>query len=470
MRASTIGQVGQSSEYDNFHSVNKHDLWSKPEKPRTIRKQKVGTVSRETIIHAKTAIQQAVQSDLIEFPIINNLQELEEIISTRDVIPAMCSMYSHPLMKKHLQHVTTPMLLIHEVLSNLEMKKHAKILCMFNVEWVAYLVKVLNYDVNNIYFIDDGVDIKDGTGKIVSIKSWVLVNTLGIPVENLIYHTEMEVKNMKFDYIVGNPPYDSLSALHQQFFVKAFGLLTDDGTIAFIQPANPYFNKKDTRKKKAELSMREIIKQHCIKVIFKNEDVFYNAQLGSKLAITYASPEKISNEMQVIYQNGVKETSDLAGVNQLTIPGNVYKAVRTKLDNLCAANGNFYDANKNKNGLCAKLPKVRGHAGQDDFNTFIPTKSERTHYTYGNHDFGIPLEDKSHLENFYDYLETDFARACLALVKMDINLTGGELRHIPMVDFSKKYSEDELFNMAGLNDEEREILIKLIPDYYGRRK
>lgn len=448
---------------------------------KSSRGRKKATVPHETIVQAKTAVslvvQQIVAPVVIDPPIkkieppsvLIPLHELKRMIGF-NVVAEIKKMYERDFIKSHLQNVATPWGLVQEIFQKLKIGD-GTFLCMFNVEWVAYLVRVLKKDVNTIFFVDDGIDMNDGTGKISSIKAQLVVDMLGVPKENIIHHSKIERMTMKFDYIVGNPPYDSLRALHQQFFVKAFGLLKDEGMIAFIQPANPYFNKKNTRKKRAELEMQDIIREHCIEVHFKNEDVFENARLGSKLAITYASPKKVGDEIKVIYQNGSKEGSDLDGINQLTIPGNVYKTVRQKIDKFCETNGNFYDANKNKTGVCAKLPKVRGTPGQDDFATLIPkNKTDRAVYTYGNHDFGIPLEDASHLDNFYDYLETDFARACLALVKMDINLTGGELRHVPMVDFSKKYSEDELFQMAGLNAEEREILIKLIPDYYGRRK
>lgn len=447
---------------------------------KSARGRKKATVSRETIVQAKTAVsllvQQIVAPVVIDPPIkkieppsvLIPLHQLKRLIGF-DVVVEIKKMYERDFIKSHFQNVATPWNLVQEIFQKMNIGDGA-ILCMFNVEWVAYLVRVLKKDVNTIFFVDDGLDMKDETGKISSIKAQLVVDMLGVPKENIIHHSKIERMTMKFDYIVGNPPYDSLRALHQQFFAKAFGLLKNEGMIAFIQPANPYFNKKNTRKKRAELEMQDIIREHCIEVHFKNEDVFENAQLGSKLAITYASPKKEGSQIKVKYQNGITEITDLSGINQLTISGNLYKTIREKIDKFCEMNGNFYDANKNKNGVCAKLPKVRGHAGQDDFNTFIPVKSERTHYTFDNHDFGIPLVDVSHLDNFYDYLETDFARACLALVKMDINLTGGELRHVPMVDFSKKYSEDELFEMAGLNEAEREILIKLIPDYYGRRK
>lgn len=53
---------------------------------------------------------------------------------------------------------------------------------------------------------------------------------------------------------------------------------------------------------------------------------------------------------------------------------------------------------------------------------------------------------------------------------MDINLTGGELKHVPMVDFSKTYSEDELFRMADISKSLQQEVNDVIPDYYRRRK
>jgi hypothetical protein len=66
---------------------------------------------------------------------------------------------------------------------------------------------VLKKDVNTIFFVDDGLDMNDGTGKISSIKAQLVVDMLGVPKENIIHHSKIEGNTMKFEYIVGNPPY-----------------------------------------------------------------------------------------------------------------------------------------------------------------------------------------------------------------------------------------------------------------------
>lgn len=115
-------------------------------------------------------------------------------------------MYERDFIKSHLQNVATPWDLVQEIFQKLKIGD-GTILCMFNVEWVAYLVRVLKKDVNTIFFVDDGLDMNDGTGKISSIKAQLVVDMLGVPKENIIHHSKIEGNTMKFDYIVGNPPY-----------------------------------------------------------------------------------------------------------------------------------------------------------------------------------------------------------------------------------------------------------------------
>ena len=41
---------------------------------------------------------------------------------------------------------------------------------------------------------------------------------------------------------------------------------------------------------------------------------------------------------------------------------------------------------------------------------------------------------------------------------------------MPLVDFSKVWSDDDVYELIGLTSAEREAIDAIIPDYYGRKK
>lgn len=449
---------------------------------KAVRGRKKATVPHETIAQAKTAVslvvQQIVAPVVIDPPIkkieppsvLIPLHQLKRMIGF-NVVAEIKKMYEREFIKNHLQNVATPWGLVQEIFQKLKIGD-GTFLCMFNVEWVAYLVRVLKKDVNTIFFVDDGLDMKDGTGKISSIKAQLVIDMFGVPKGNIIHHSKIERMTMKFDYIVGNPPYDGAAALHQKFFVKAFNLITETGKVAFIQPATPYFNKKNVRKKTADLEMITIVKDFAQAVVFCDETVFEGADVGTKLAITIASKRFNNGKIDVRYMNGDTIVSNFDGINQLQINPDVYSSIRTKYEKMSKLNGSFLSVVSVKTENKAYLAKIRGNVnGNPDFYTLVPNKTYRDkHFTCGNHDFGIPISENAHLQNFYDYCETFFARFALAMLKINPNSHRGEFALIPLVDFSRTYTEDELFDMAGFTDEEREIIMSTLPDYHNRRK
>lgn len=399
--------------------------------------------------------------------IINSHPDVSE--DYREWVKVLFSPEWAELLKNQLQSEHTPFALCVEILDKVKIDTNKKVLVISAIEFIVVLIDKFGIKKENIFFLDEGR--KDAT--MDHIKREVILEADMIPEQNILNMNE--VKKMKFDFVVGNPPYDSLKALHQQFFNLAFSLLTDDGSMVFIQPANPYLNKKETRRKTAELEMQGIIRNHVVSVHFKNEDVFENALIGSKLAITVATKKKTNGQFTATYPNNKQVVCGLDDVNQMYLDVEIYHSMRQKVMALCSKNGTLYSHSKLA-GDKAMLPKVRGHAGKIDFNTFIPDRTERekirnkrNSYNYGGHDFGVKLNDPSHLENFYNYLETDFARFCLALSKMDINLTGGELKTVPFLDFSKNYTDDELFSLAGFSGQEIQVVRNIIPDFYYRR-
>lgn len=109
----------------------------------------------------------------------------------------------------------TPKSVTETVLSSLDLTDKT-ILVMFNVEFVISLVETYNVPAKNILFYSDHEN-----------KNY-LVEKFGVK------YTTALGDDMKFDYIVGNPPYtNGQKLLYTKFFEKALDIAE---TVAFVMP------------------------------------------------------------------------------------------------------------------------------------------------------------------------------------------------------------------------------------------
>ena len=81
------------------------------------------------------------------------------------------------------------------------------------------------------------------------------------------------------------------------------------------------------------------------------------------------------------------------------------------------------------------------------------------------------------LNNFINYIKTDFVRTCLMLSKNHTNQFRGCFKRIPWFDFSDgKFNkspreiDDWLFKKYNINNEIRKHIEEILPDYYNIRK
>jgi hypothetical protein len=145
------------------------------------------------------------------------------------------------------QNIHTPFSLCGEMLGKLkeevekngERLKDKKIAVLFNVEFIEVLLFDFGIDPKNITFFAD------------SCPEWSYVYAAyGLPVTGEevrnVYSKNMletlEKINMKFDVVVGNPPYQSpvkkSDSIWKFFVIKATELVKDNGFVVFVNPCS----------------------------------------------------------------------------------------------------------------------------------------------------------------------------------------------------------------------------------------
>ena len=70
--------------------------------------------------------------------------------------------------------------------------------------------------------------------------------------------------------------------------------------------------------------------------------------------------------------------------------------------------------------------------------------------------------------NIYDYFTTNFARFGLSIYKFSADMHGGAMNGVPLLDFSKTYTDNEYWDMIGLDEDERNAINNSLPNYYTK--
>lgn len=93
-------------------------------------------------------------------------------------------------------------------------------------------------------------------------------------------------KNMKFDFVIQNPPYSG--SLHLNFLEKGLELLDKEkGKMTIIEPATWLINLRKNGKAKKYDEIKKLLKGHVSKVIIENMNKEFNTCLSVPFAITY---------------------------------------------------------------------------------------------------------------------------------------------------------------------------------------
>lgn len=312
------------------------------------------------------------------------------------------------------------------------------------------------------------------------------------------------MSNNKISFILQNPPYDH--GLYVKFLHKACELA--DHVIS-VQPATWFIGKKkDSR-------MTKILNESSNKLSIDMIDGarFFQGGILGQLAIcsidfTNDGDIEITNNNDTFHFNSIQEINTFCLDRKMTAFNDCIKTLY-ETDNLNNHLVKTYKlsyeerlklANANKHIL--RISGIRGHVDQDtgiksnDFYTLLsnnekeivskvllPSRSliENDKISKDPNKLLVNLcfifNDSISRDNLYNFIRTDFCRACFVLSKINVHFDGGELKYVPWFDFSDPHFsnppheiDDWLFDKYNISNDVRKHIEEILSDYYHIRQ
>jgi hypothetical protein len=428
-------------------------------------------------------LKKTVKEDVFVYELtnlINNLNEVHSKMVDLDQIKNGGSKYRLDVLSKlnadtaetSMQSVDTPQCIINDMISCVEDLEKKSILVLFNCEIIEALVHKNKVDPDKITFATDyGSSLEaKAVEKIYGVKTIAFNKDLGFFAQTF--------KGKKFDLCLSNPPYNDGIDL-KILFVLLDNNISKEYVI--VHPSTWILDLKGKKEIYLSLKSKLINNLKYIK-LFNGNDIF-NIDLFLPCSITHIDYTTTYDTVKVNYFNKIFYTKSINDITKYSLDWeDVVKPFFNKIKSFTNKNVNvWYNATKkiNNKSNCCQLACIIGNHSKDknilvknDFYT-MTIKNSKANSGIRDTKLSMPtFEFNSNIErdNFLSYLNTDFARFCLSLYKINANLHRGELEIIPWLDFTQSWDDEKLFKYFDVDKKTQDYIRSFLPDYYGIRK
>lgn len=409
------------------------------------------------------------------------------------------------LVKYGIQRVHTPFSLVNYMIP----KDLPESICViFNLEFLEILKFVRKYDMTKVTFFGDSEVEVLFAKRVYKVENSFLVNeeTWNKIIKKEINAQEVFMSKMKEapDITFSNPPYENKD-------LRIIKALVEANCIKKLICVHPWTwlieTKSRFRFKSNFKDFRNLVKQHLNKAeIFDSISVF-KTSAKNNCVISEIDFTKSSNEIWVKFLED-KDFIKFSNLDEITIHKDNWKYIKQLIEKLnayikdygsfeqkrisaiealsfykdkafvqisfirnCKMNEGAFFTLFNLKLLEPKIAKKgaahpsTGKTKEELIKNAIPRSISK----------GTPTEivyifnSEKEKENFLKTIETDFMRLCLSILKINGNLGSQELNFIPWLDFSKSWTDNELFSFFGFEKGHplREYSKTFLPDYHN---
>lgn len=282
------------------------------------------------------------------------------------------------------------------------------------------------------------------------------------------------------DFIVINPPYGVKE--HFQIFNRAFEELNEGGIIICLHPSTAFINRKDVKDSSEIAKTKEIVSEYKSHIeLIDGNSIF---DITSMIPLSITRVKKVKDKKITVKFNAFKDkhsgnSIDFMNINDIYIHGNLIvndivtkiksktdKTLYDKIKDVYSSHYvrlNYMSGNKNINGnLNPDFYQLIHKSNENNKSELITDDFNEGEWNY------IGVNSEASAENLFDFCLTKFARFCVSLSKINRNLHRGELKSVPYLDFSKKWSNVDLYEYFELSEEMIDFIESFIPNLYDR--
>jgi len=366
--------------------------------------------------------------------------------------------------------IFTPYDLIDDVMLNMDVDLDNKnIAVLYNIEWVISLLEDWEVDPKNITFFGASENKEKLTLRF-GCKYYDVSDTKKFFEEDI---------DMKFDVIVGNPPYQEDSTkktsklkLYAKISKKVIKMLSKEGVIALVTPNSILNNRQFSLTKQSHLKEIDytvnkyfdvgvniigwiIDKKHRsnnVKIINSDQTIEYRKDTSLLVDNKYILPSTLFNRIkQTSYDDSLFENNRAVELNSSLVPNEKYKFP--------------YLVNVNKSAIKYSSNKPVAYKRK---KLIISSSRMYTsnNYVISDIDVGalhgiIDIEDFNNVQiqnliNFlYNPLVISMTLKYKKLINSGFNII---MLHFPKIDVNKNYTRKDIIELFNLTDDEVKFL------------